>query len=160
MTEPLADPTAILRLLTELQILALTAWAEARGDWREGTSSVEERIAVLCVIRTRARRSGRSLTAECLAPKQFSCWNAGTDANHLTLLRAAATLAQGLPPDPLLAETLYLAGGVISGVILDRVNGATHYYAPASMTPPGTVPSWARGHEPTAHVGSQVFYRL
>jgi exonuclease III len=159
--------TEILAKLTDLQTLALTAWAEARGDSREGNSSVEERIAVLSVIRNRLRRPrrfGDTYKAVCLAKWQFSCWNPGTDANHQNVMRLAYLLVTDQPTlDPLLDETLFLADGVMRGIILDRVMGADHYYAPKGMVPRDRVPDWAkdaqgRARTPLVIVGDQRFY--
>jgi len=147
--------------LSDVQVLALTCFAEARGDAKEGSSSVEERIAVGCVCRNRLRRPdrwGHSYREVCLAPKQFSCWNAGTDPNHVALMAVAYRMATGQPTmDPLLDETLFLADGIMRGVLLDRVNGAVSYYAPAAMKPPGRVPAAAVGKK-TLPVGNQLFY--
>jgi hypothetical protein len=151
---------AIRDALTDETALALTAWAEARGDGLEGGSSVEERIAVMSVIRTRARDGSKSVKVVCLQPKQFSCWNPGSDTNHRSLLEMAERVVSRQMLDPVMLETLYLASGVMGGVILDRVCRATHYYAPAAMVPPGRVPPWAIGKTPVARVGKQVFYRL
>lgn len=144
--------------LSDLHTLALTAWAEARGDNREGGSSLEERVAVLCVIRNRVQRSGGALTykAVCLAPRQFSCWNAGKDANHMALLALAERVLGGDAADSLYTETLWLAHGVRDGVILDRTLSATHYYAPLAMVPQGRVPSWAM-NKPFVEIGRQRF---
>jgi len=151
---------AIRAALDDVTAPALTAWAEARGDRREGGSSVEERIAVLSVIRTRARLGRQTLKAVCLAPRQFSCWNPGDDTNHLALLEQAERLVTHQAVDPILLETIYLAEGIAGDVILDRVGGATHYYAPDAMVPRGRVPAWARGRRPVAVVGRQLFFRL
>lgn len=144
--------------LSELQVLALTAWAEARGDNREGGSSLEERVAVLCVIRNRVQRSGGVLSykAVCLAPRQFSCWNPGEDANHMALMALAERVLDGDAEDPLYTETLWLAHGVRDGAILDRTGRATYYYAPLAMVPPGRVPSWAV-EKPFVTIGRQRF---
>lgn len=146
--------------LDDVTALALTAWAEARGDASEGDSSVEERIAVMSVIRTRARAACCGFKTICLAPQQFSCWNPGEDANHRSLLAMAERVVAHQLLDDVMLETLYLAEGVALGVVLDRVHRATHYYAPAAMRPAGRVPSWAVGREPVARVGRQVFHRL
>jgi N-acetylmuramoyl-L-alanine amidase len=150
----------IRALLTDDTALALTMWAEARGDSSQGRSSVEERIAVGCVIRNRARAASRSILAVCLQPWQFSCWNPGDDRNHRALMAMAeALVTHRLLEDPVMIETLYLASGIIGDVIVDRTFGATHYYAPDAMVPPGRVPSWVPGMEQTAVIGKQVFYR-
>ena len=154
------------KFLVDRSVLALTAYAEGRGDSHEGRSSVEERIAIMCVVRNRRlhferyRAADASYKAVCLAPLQFSCWNtpaAGVrDANHDALVVLAERMVVGQPPDPLVAETLYLADGVISGALLDATRGATSYYAPAAMQPPGRVPTWAKD-VPAVQIGSQFF---
>ena len=155
MTEP-----AIRERLIDEAVLALTMWAEARGDRAEGHSSLEERVAVGCVVRNRARETRQSIKAVCLRPLQFSCWNVGTDPNHLALLVEAEKMLAREPLEPLMRETAYLASGIVSGVILDPTGGATSYYAPAAMRPPGRVPAWARDVEPCARIGSHLFFQV
>lgn len=161
---------AITGRLNDDLVLALTMFAEAAGDWREGGSSVEERLAVGSVIRNRVRTKGRwgtTFRAVCLARLQFSCWNPGLDANHVRIMAFAELLAEGRPADDAaLNETIYLARGILSGAILDRTAGATSYYAPAAMKPAGAKPAWVylngrNGPEvsPAAVIGAQVFYR-
>lgn len=156
------EATAILERLTDRQALALTAMGEARGDRREGMSSVEERLGCMMVVRNRLRtprRFGDTFKAVCLQRRQFSCWNAG-DPNRDVLLAMAYRLVTAQPTmDALLDETLFLADGVVDGVILDHTNGATHYYSPAAMKPRGSVPYWARGKEPCAVIGGSRYFR-
>ena len=157
--------------LTDQQTLALTMWAEARqiprSDPRDH-SPVEELLAVGCVVRNRLphperwRATDASYKAICLAPRQFSCWNDGTDANHVALLDQARLLVDPFAapvllrsPDPEVRECLHLASGIITGVIIDRTNGATSYWAPA-MVPPGRIPEWAVG-KPILQIGDQNF---
>lgn len=157
----------IIAALTEMQTLAATAVAEAAGDSREGQSSVEERIAVMSVVRNRLRqplRFGHTYREVCLAPAQFSCWTPGPDANHQRLIALAYLLVTHQPLLNAIAdETLYLANGIISGVIADRTNGATSYYAPKAMKPAGRVPPWAMKNgkkiAPVAQVGDQLFFK-
>jgi len=151
--------------LTDLDALTLTMWAEAAGDTVEGMSSVEERIAVGCVIRNRVKlpdRYGDSYREVCLRRRQFSCWNQGSDANHVRLMALAAVLLAGQPVSAVVLETRALARLIITGVLLDRVNGATSYYAPKAMKPKGSKPKWIfrDGTEvsPVAIVGTQRFY--
>lgn len=156
--------------LDDEQALALTMLAEAGGDWREGGSSVEERLAVAFVVRNRVRtprRWGKTFRDVCLARLQFSCWNPGTDPNHVRLMALAEQIVLGFPnTDPLLRETVYLAAGVIDGIFLDQTGGATSYYAPKAMKPAGAKPAWVYlngkagpEHVPTAVIGSQIFYK-
>jgi len=143
--------------LTDMQALALTMYGEARGE------SVEGRIAVGCVIRNRARMLKTTHCAVCFAPRQFSCWFAGGGAaNHGDVLDQAEKLLRGdpVPSGSLLDECLFLADGLIRGSLRDRVVGATHYYSPAGMLPPGRVPKWAHAEVPVAHVGGHLFFRL
>lgn len=157
----------VLALLSDADTLALTALAEAVGDHQQGGSSVEERIAVMSVIRNRVRTplrfGGATYKAVCLKNNgrtwQFDCWRPGSGANHDRLMAMAYLLVTGQPLlQPYWEETRFLAGGVVRGVILDRVSGATHFYAPKTMKPVGAVPKWARGVEPCAAVGSQLFF--
>ena len=69
----------------------------------------------------------------------------------------AEAIASGVSDgDALYRETLYLADGLLTGTILDRTGGATLYWAPAAMVPPGRIPAWAVGRSPVA-IGSQLF---
>jgi hypothetical protein len=164
-------PADILAKLTQAQTLALTGYAEAAGDGREGGSSVEERIAAMCVARNRLRSPTRwadTYKGVCLQNNgrtwQYDCWRPGSGANHTRLMGKAYLLVTDQPLlDPVLDETLFLAGGIISGIILDRTNGATHYYAPKSMVPVNAKPRWVfkNGTEipPCAVIGDQRFYK-
>lgn len=157
--------------LTDHQALACTMVHEAAGDWRQGHSSVEERIAVGCVLRNRCRQPKRwaaDYRGVALARWQFSCWNPGSGANHDALMRLAYLLVTGQPvTDLIYLETAYLAQGILDGTILDRVGGATFYYAPKAMVPKGSKPRWVfvngkdgPEHPAAAAVGDQLFYRL
>jgi hypothetical protein len=163
----------VLDALDDRTTLALTAWAEARriprNDPRDH-SPVEELIAVMWVVRNRRPRFVRwqatdaSYKALCLAPKQFSCWNPGSGSNHDALMALATVLTTGdavtrataRTADPLVRECLFLADGVIAGTLIDRTGGATSYWAPLAMNPPGRTPSWAAGLLPLA-IGDQYF---
>lgn len=158
----------VITELTDEQTLAITAWAEARGIPRDNPRShspVEEMLAVMCVVRNRRinplrwRAADASYKAICLAPQQFSCWNQGTGANHELLLDTATALVDvAVVVPPVIRECLYLARGVISGMILDRTGIADSYYAPAAMVPVGRVPAGAVG-KITLEIGDQLFYR-
>lgn len=152
--------------LVDRVVLGLTMWGEGRGDWRQGNSSVEERIAIGCSVRNRLprfkefRAAAPTYRAICLAPQQYSCWSpTGGQSNYDALMVMATGIAEGSASpmkDPLLAESFFLADGIMSGVILDRTAGATQYYAPAAMQPPGRRPVWARNRV-TLTIGSQEF---
>lgn len=160
----------IFAALDDRRTLALTAWAEARQVPRHipsDHSPVEELIAVMVVVRNRRARYRRwraadvSYKAICLAPAQFSCWTPDSGPNHDALMALAAQLA--LMPDDsyslgaLVDECLYLADGVIAGVLIDYTFGADSYYAPAAMEPLGRIPAGAAGRRLTL-IGDQYFY--
>lgn len=161
----------IVDRITPAHCLAITAYSEAAGDILVDNSSVEERIAVMCVARNRLRTPGRwsdTIKGVCLQNNgrvwQYDCWRPGSGGNHNRLIQKAYLLITDQPlQDAILDETLFLANGVLSGVIQDRTNGATHYYAPKSMVPRDSKPSWIfrNGVEipPCATVGSQRFYK-
>jgi hypothetical protein len=169
------DPLEVLFVLDQRSTLALTAWGEARRVPRadpDSHSPVEELIAVMWVVRnrrprfTRWRATDASYKAICLAPAQFSCWNAtsgGPGSNHDALMAQARILVEPSVaihppvPDPELGECLGLADAVIAGVLLDHTGGADSYYAPAAMSPPGRVPVGAVGR-PQIRIGDQYFY--
>lgn len=152
--------------LDSTSVLAITVDAEARGDWREGFSSVEERIACGSVIRNRVMRGtfgGSTYQRVCWAPRQFSCWAPLEGESNFKRTIAVARYVLGRGPWPtnanehrLFDETLFLAQGIVAGVILDQTGGATHYYAPKAMKPAGRVPTWAKG-KPARQIGSQLF---
>lgn len=165
MTSRMTD-SQVKAVLSDLQALALTMVAEAGGDVAEGRSSVEERIAVGCVVRNRLLtpgRFGRTWRAVCLQQAQFSCWWqwGGLKNYERTLRLARAAVGGHLAAEPeaaLVRESEFLADGIMRGLVLDRVQGATHYYAPAAMVPRGSVPRWATELIPLAHVGGHVFF--
>lgn len=125
-------------------IVAKTLWGEARNQGAIGMQ------AVGCVIANRVSRgwSGARTAAEvCLAPRQFSCWNAG-DPNRLMLDRIDRD------PDEAFTQALALAQRVRAGTLEDIVDGATHYYA-VTMS---HAPYWALGHEPCCRIGDHLFF--
>ncbi len=145
--------------LSPSQTLAVTLYGEARGE------PIEGRIAVACVVRNRVKAGfGADFKAVCLKRWQFSCWNEpiGTGAaNYIATMLAARSLVS--PSEPLanvLKECVWIAEGIALGVILDRVNGADHYYSPKAMVPKGAVPTWSHGKPIVSVVGSHLFFRL
>ncbi len=156
----------IIAALTDREVLALTAWGEARGTPRDDDSHspIEELVAVMCVVRNRLDRPAhwpmagqRTFKSICLAPHQFSCWNPGADPNHVTVMEQATRIVTGTVADGELLECLFLADGVMSGRLLDRTGTATSYFAPDAMIPRGRVPLAAAGKILT-RIGSQLFY--
>jgi hypothetical protein len=161
-TEPLTLPMLRQRL-TDEQALTFTLYGEGRGE------PIEGRIAIGCVVRNRVAEHrqawGESAKTVCLAHAQFSCWYPwGGEENHQHLLGLVSALLFGGPVPwsdrerHLYTECAWVTEGILSGFVLDRVKGATHYYAPAAM-PEGRVPDWAKGHEPVAVIGRHLFFK-
>lgn len=129
----------------EIDVMARTMWAEARGEGRAAL------IAVGHVIRNRAahpRWWGQSVIGVCKQPWQFSCWNRG-DPNLPKLLAVSASV------DHIFAECIELAADIIGGRIPDPTQNSDSYFDTSIPTP-----VWARGIEPVFAVANLRFYRL
>lgn len=139
------------RVLSDLPaecVLALCIWGEARGE------PIEGQIAVGCVVRNRAERSGHDWWAVCLAPKQFSCFNE-TDPNYPKIQRAADLLVEHTPT-PILAQALWIATGVIHHDVMDNTHGAQNYLT-TGLLQSERAPSWAVNRPILATIGAHSF---
>lgn len=136
-------------LVTDRDVVALTLYGEARGE------SLEGQLAVASVLLNRRAdgRWGQTFTAVCRAPWQFSCWNV-TDPNRATLNRLAADLEHGTVTDAALRRCLWLADGVVAGVLPSSVRRATHYYATSLRD----TPKWAKTGTLVGRVGNHLFF--
>ena len=107
-------------------VVADTLYLEARGEGEAGLR------AVASVIYNRAKRSGKTCEAVCLAPKQFSCW-IGNAPKTLKIApkngfdRRAYRLCQSIEAELLTGK-------------FEPLGDWTHYYNPALCAP-----KWARG---------------
>lgn len=130
--------------MTEAEdILARTAWGEARGEGIAGMA------AVMTVPLNRARSPGwwgHDIVSCCKHPYQFSCWNP-SDPNLPLLL--AVTEA-----DLQFRWATFLAQAATAGLLGDPTNGAVNYYAHGT-----TAPDWAIGMTPCAIIGRHLFFR-
>ena len=145
----------------ELDVLAKTLWAEARGEGFDGM------VAVACAIRNRvdisAAKKGKPMwwgvgwvgvctkgatTSNGRVIHQFSCWNAD-DPNRDYLV--------GKKPIPKDQYDLAMKAARTVAVedAPDVSLGATHYYATTMPRPP----SWIVGATKTAKIGRHVFYK-
>lgn len=129
---PAATGREILRTLTDVKLLALLLWHEARGE------SLLGKLAVAHVALNRLRRPrryGATLHAVITAPYQFSCFNDDNFAIHYDdVCMAVAELALG-------------------GATVDVSHGATHYHANY------VTPAWAADMVHLATIGRHLFYR-
>lgn len=152
--------------LTGAQVLGLTGWAEARSyytphfGWRP--APMRNMLAVMCTppnrLKANPARFGGTMKDVCLQPFQYSCWNPG-GANHAALLEQVQHVLDNTVKDGILEGCLFAASNILAEIQADIVNGATHYYSPASMIPPGRIPDWAVGVTPVATIGGQLFFK-
>jgi hypothetical protein len=165
---------SILSGLSDAQILGLTGAAEARAEFipnRDGKGGywaiapIERMMAVMCTpinrVTANPLRFGKTVAQACLANQQYSCWNESTtDKNHLWLIEQVQAVATpGKYVAPIVQRCIAAAEKLLNGSVKDSVNGATHYYAPPSMIPPGRVPSWAINKTPCATSGNHLFFK-
>jgi hypothetical protein len=90
----------------------------------------------------------------CLAPFQFSCFNAD-DPNYPKIQRAAVVLLSG-DPTPELLQALWIAQGVLAGVVLDNTHGAQNYLTTALLLS-ARAPRWAHDRPILAVIGAHSF---
>jgi N-acetylmuramoyl-L-alanine amidase len=140
--------------LTPVQVLALTCLHEAQPG------SLDAMRDVGCVVRNRLAtgRWGDSYKDVCLAPWQFSCWRiVGGPSNHERLMRHARILLDPNKVRPIpVVESLWIAEGIMTGMLFDTTQNATHYFAPALLK--GKTPSWAKHQTPVAERFGHVFF--
>lgn len=144
--------------LSDFNAFWLTLEAEAGGE------PIEGQVAVASVIRNRVgKRFGDSYKAVCLAPKQFSCWNPGDDANHVRLMALARFVIGDhaerttIPDDALRRQLKYLAQGIMNFDLLDSTNGCDHYLTKTLFQ--STPPAWAVG-QTARFIASHAFLKL
>lgn len=138
------DPTKQVCLATEEDIdtLARTIWAEARGDGYDGMRAVAE------VIINRAldpKRWPSSITKVAKQRRQFSCWNKW-DPNLRKLLKVTES-------DAAFRLAKEVARDVVEGKSPLRGN-LTHFHTHH------VAPKWAQGQTPHLKVGGHLFYTL
>ena len=125
-------------MTAEILVVALTILGEARGEGFEGMAGVAS------VIQTRAIERHQTPSQVCLAPLQFSFWNAKhTKAEQDKLLA-----------NPQANNALRLAKLVCEYKLPDVVNGANHYHAVSVH------PKWAKASALVALINHHKFYRL
>lgn len=140
----------VLADLPDRVVLALLIFGEARSE------PIEGQVAVACVVRNRATRSAGtppSWKDVCLAPKQFSCFSV-TDPNYPKILSAADLLMHEMST-PDLAQALWIADGVLAGVVRDNTHGARNYLTTTLLH--HSPPSWAVNRPILATIGNHSF---
>lgn len=128
----------------QIDVMARTAWGEARGEGSKGMQ------AVLNVIMNRVRAGswyGATPKEVCQKPSQFSVWNKN-DPNYGPMLAVSDS-------DSNFSLAKNLARLAYAGTLPDITNGATNYLALGSLQ---NVPSWVAKMEQVASIGKHTFY--
>lgn len=126
--------------------LALTAWAEARGEARPYCAMTAVAFVILNRLRTNPDAFGRTVRAVVHQRYQFSVWNDGADRDRLNAVGEH-------DPSYLLAHLAATSAAL--GLVSDPTNGAL-YFISAAMT---SRPDWVRSMELTARIGGHLFYK-
>lgn len=129
-------------------IAARTLWGEARGEPVAGQLAVAHvlwnRARIASEWKARGRRhplfGDGTLAGVCLAPWQFSCWN----ANDPNRPKMEALTAKQLEP--------FIAIVRRARHEPDPTKGSTHYHTKAVS------PAWSRGLTPAAVIGAHMFF--
>lgn len=127
--------------LTDIEVLALTLWGEARGE------SILGRSAVACVIINRVEANGwygKNIREVCLKKWQFSCWN-GDDPNRSKILNVPSG-------DKQLKECAVIAELAAQDALQDFTKGSKHYHT-ADIEP-----GWSKDLTPVFQLGSHVYF--
>lgn len=150
-----SDNTAFLQL-TPAQVLALTAYGEARGEGDEGMA------AIVNVVNNRTASKqfydnsilqavGDLIHAVVLKKNQFSIFNRN-NPNRKILLNIAQDFNTALGNYPSLQTAYELANQLLNGTLQDNVAGAIYYH------PKGIKPRWAKKMQMVAEIGRHLFY--
>lgn len=140
----------------DMDILARTAWAEARGEGYVGMQAVVnvimnryrvskstpnttdwwgETVYEICTKRTFDSKAGKWVY-------QFSCWGDGNAAQAMAVT----------PADPQFRMAQEIALKALSGLLQDVTFGAVNYHASYVS------PSWANPARRTTAIGGHIFY--
>jgi spore germination cell wall hydrolase CwlJ-like protein len=143
--------------LTDMQLMALCIYGEARNQGLEGMRAVGS------VVINRARKGGwfgKTIYEVILRSKQFSCFNEddpGTpaneeDINRIKLVEIAEDFSGAVSKNPWLKEAYWVALGILDGYLRSNVREATNYHADYAK------PSWANEMRFVKKIGNHLFY--
>ncbi|MDR0631817.1 MAG: cell wall hydrolase [Holosporaceae bacterium] len=129
----------------DLDVFARTIYGEGRGElYKFGLAPL---IAIANVIVNRKNKNFAQTIAEvCLAPYQFSCWNAN-DTNCETIKKISEE-------NSVFRICLETAENVLLEKWPDLTDGCDHYHEKSAK------PFWAAYLEPRRIFGSHYFYEL
>lgn len=133
--------------LADIDTLARTLWAEARGEGLQGM----EAVACVILARTKDKRWPDTVEDVCRQPWQFSCWNSD-DPNLPKLARVGHS-------DLGYARAYAVAAMAVADMLMDRTSDANHYLT-ASLFDGSRRPVWAHPENVTCRIGNHVFLKL
>jgi len=140
----------IIQTDIDLSTMVKTLFGEARGETYAG------KVAVAWVIRNRfetRHRRCNSITAVCMSPMQFSCWNK-SDPNLRMLIELKIPSYVG-PERESLDECVEACLDVLNDMRMrDPTIGSRHYCTVAAYSRT----YWARDKTPVARIGNHVFF--
>jgi N-acetylmuramoyl-L-alanine amidase len=146
---------------TDILVGALTVYGEARGDTQEGRTAVAHTIINRCRARSWYGKGNgedlqdHTLSAVCLKPMQFSCWNEN-DPNRNTLsVFKNKGLARCIGSKDFRACLKALIDA-LDGFTADPTKGATHYLTIA-LHNSGKAPAWSIGDY--IEIGAHRFFK-
>jgi len=144
----------------DILVGALTIHGEARGCTQEGRTAIAHTI----LNRMRARswwgrgvtnHPDHSVSAVCLKPWQFSCWNAN-DPNQTLLTTLQADYRHAIQQQTCRAALKALIDA-LDGHAADKTGGATHYLTTA-LHKSARCPDWAKGNNKFIEIGKHRFF--
>lgn len=127
---------------TDVETLARTLYGEAKArDVEDATS-----IAAVVMNRVTYPNWPSDVSAVCLQPYQFSCWNV-SDPNRQRIMGAKVT-------ETWFRQCHGIAERAVARQIADPTAGATHYHAHSVKK----APTWAKGKTPCHLTAGHVFF--
>jgi N-acetylmuramoyl-L-alanine amidase len=144
---------------TDILVATLTIHGEARGCTQEGRTAIAH-----CILNRAKAKAwwGRgtpypdhSVTAVCLKPFQFSCWN-NNDPNRSMLKQLEADY-RGAIQQKTCRAALKAFIDALDGYVADPTGGATHYLTTRLHQSP-RCPAWAAGNQNFVEIGAHRFF--
>ncbi len=127
-----------MKTSNHLETLAKTLYGEARAK----DSADAEAIAAVIVNRKNLPNWPNDISAVCLQPYQFSCWNV-SDPNRTRIMNAKGAWYE---------QCKIIAERAIVGRLPDATSRSTHYHTPAVK------PKWSKGKKPVYKTNGHLFF--
>lgn len=145
----------------DILVGALTIYGEARGDTQEGRAAVAHTILNRCKARkwwgkdVSGVAEDHSISAVCLKPMQFSCWNK-SDPNFDKLIHMEQ-LGWLNMSDKAFRSCLKALLDAVDAFVSDHTQGSTHYLT-TSLHKSGKAPEWSKRGD-YIEIGKHRFFK-